>query len=106
MIPFDFEDTDGKPGGSYLLDRLIKRIGDTFTSLARAVTNEHVVTVTFAAATTDTIVRHGLSGPPVTWEVVDITDNAVIWRSPTVSARRDLIILQASSPVTAKVRFS
>lgn len=107
MIPFDFDSTEGKPGGSTLLDRILRRLSDTLLSLKLAVTNDHVVPATFSAATTDVQVFHGLKGPPVAWEVVDRDADAQVWKSATVNPRpRDAIILQASAPVTVKLRFS
>ena len=58
------------------------------------------------AATTDVTVRHGLQAPVKTWEIVDRTANAVVWRSATVNTNRDTIILQASAGVTVLVRFT
>lgn len=107
MIPFDVENTDGKPGGSELLDRILGRLQNTLGSLADAVMNTRLVRVAFTAATTDTPVRHGLGAPVRTWDVVDRNANAVVWQSSTVnSSMRDKIILQASAPVTVLIRFT
>jgi hypothetical protein len=105
VIPFFFEQTEGKPGGSSLLDKFIVRLEATLDSLAKAVTNERLLTVALPVATTDVTVLHGLGAPVLTWEVVDRNANAVVWRSPTVNARpRDTLILQASAPVTVLIR--
>jgi len=107
MRLFDFEVTDGKPGGSALLDRLIDRIDETFESLVLAVTNARIVTVTFPLATTDLSVRHGLKGPPVSWEVVDKTGDVNVWRSTSINPNPlTQIIMQASAPAVVKIRFS
>ena len=103
MTPFDTT-----PTGMSVLDRIFDRIRLTFQSLAKAVTNDRLVSVTFAAATTDLAVRHGLGAPPVTWEVVGINAGANVWQSATVNATpRETIIMQASAaPVTVLVRFT
>ena len=107
MIPFDYQDTEGKPGGSRILDELLSRLQNTLQSLARAVTNERLIRVTFTAATTDTPVIHGLKQPVTTWDIVDRSANAVVWQSATVNTEMaKKIILQASAPVTVLVRFS
>jgi hypothetical protein len=102
VIPFDVEDT-----GSSLLDRIMRRLSTTIDSLTNAVTNDHLVSVTFLSASTDVIVRHGLDGPPVSWDVVDRDANANVWRSPTVNIRpREVIILRASAAAIVLVRFA
>lgn len=102
VIPFD------PPGtGLALVDRVIALLRTTLQSLKNAVTNDNIVTVVFTTATTDVQVFHGLEEPPVSWEVIDLTADANVWRSTTVNNRpRSLIILQASAPVTARVRFA
>lgn len=107
MRLFDFEVTDGKPGGSALLDRLIDRLGETFDSLVLSVTNAKIITVTFPLATTDLSIRHGLKGPPVSWEVVDKTAQVDVWRSTSLNPNPlTQIIMQASIPAVVKIRFS
>lgn len=95
------------PTGVTMIDRLVQRLRDTFASLQRAVTNDHIVTVTFTAGATDVQVRHGLTGPVDTWEVVDRDTDANLWRSPTVNPDpRTYILLQASAPTVARLRFT
>lgn len=107
MIPFDFRDTEGKPGGSGLLDELVHRLRDVFRSLKNAVTNDRLIRVTFTAGTTDVVVRHGLQGAVQTWEVVDRSANATVWQSATVNGDpRTAIILQASAPVKVLIRVT
>jgi hypothetical protein len=108
VIPFEPQRTEGKPGGSALLDEVIELVRDTFRSLAKAVTNDHLVRVTFPVANTDVQVFHGLTGQPTTWEVVAKDDDVNVWRSSTVNPRpRETIFLRVSAaPATVTVRFS
>ena len=107
MTPFEFRDTQGKPGGSGLLDELVHRLRDAFRSLQNAVTNDRLFRLTFSAATTDTPLRHGLNAPVTTWEIVDRSANAVVWQSATVNAKlHDFLILQASAPVSVLIRVT
>lgn len=88
-----------------MFDRLVQRLRDTFASLQHVVTNDRLVRVTFSAGNTDVQVRHGLDGPPVSWEVVDRDTDANLWRSDTLETRRDVIILRSSAPTTVTIRF-
>jgi hypothetical protein len=107
LIPFQFEPTDGEPGGSRILDKALERLMTSFDSLRRLVTNDNLVRVTFPGGyATDVIVRHGLPAPPVSWEIVDKTADINVWRSPTVTARRDVLILQASAAGTVTIRVT
>jgi len=103
VIPFDVaEDT-----GSSVLDRILRRLKTTLDSLVKVVTNDRLIAVTFAAATTDTPVRHGLRGPVLTWDVVDRDADANVWRSDTVNTNPlEVLILQASAPVTVTIRVT
>jgi hypothetical protein len=103
MIPFDFEDTEGKPGGSAILDRILTRLGNTFRSLQQAVTNDRLLVVTFPGAGTDVTVRHGLKGPVLTWEVVDKVAGVDVWR---VAGDRERITFQASAAATVTIRVT
>ncbi len=63
--------------------------------------------VTFAAATTDVQVFHGLGAPVTAWEVVDRDTDSNVWQSATVNTNPALfIILQASAPVVVKLRLA
>lgn len=102
MKPFDVT-----PTGMGVLDRIFLRVRESLDSLAKAVTNDRLIPVTFTAATTDTTVFHGLGAPVLTWEIVDRDADANVWRSDTVNARpRETIILQASAPMTVLLRFT
>ena len=104
MTPFDFQDSEIGDG---MLGRVFDRLRDVLRSLANAVTNDRLIRVTFTAGTTDTAVRHALGAPVLTWEIVDRSANAVVWQSSTVnSSPRDVLILQASAPVTVLVRVT
>jgi hypothetical protein len=105
MLPFDFPPTEHR-GGSRLIDDLVDRLIGTFDSIRRLVTNDRLITVQFTTPSVDVIVRHGLPGQALTWEVVDLDSNVVIWRSQTVTARRDVTILQASGAARAVIRFT
>jgi hypothetical protein len=98
--------TGGYDGGSPLIDRIISAVGDSFTSLLKAVTNDKLVRATLDN-TRDWPVTHALGYVPATWEVVDIDANATVWRSKAVNARASsMILLRASAPVTVLLRFS
>jgi len=89
----------------YWGDLLMQKLVGAFDTLAKAVTNDHIVRQ--AIGTGDTRVYHGLGHQVETWEVVDRNANAVIWQSLTVNATPEtFIILKASAPVTASVRFT
>lgn len=107
LIPFQAENTEGRPGGSRIMDAIFERIMTSFDSLRKVVSNDHLVRVTFPSGyATDVIVRHGLDAPPTSWEVVDKTADINVWRSPTVTARRDVLILQASGAGTVTIRVT
>jgi hypothetical protein len=99
--------TAGAEGGSTVLDRVINALVDVFDSLKKVVTNDVLVRHVFSAATTDSIVTHGLGFAPRTWEIVDQDANAVLWRSGTRNERpTQTLIMQASAPVTVVLRFT
>lgn len=86
-------------------DKLMGYLVAAFDSLTKAVTNDHIIRQ--AIGTGDTKVFHGLGHQVETWEIVDQNANAVIWQSPTVNATPEtFILLKASAPVTASVRFT
>ena len=103
MIPFDFEDTEGKPVGSAILDRILTRLGNTFRSLQKAVTNDRLLVVTFPGSGVDVTVRHGLRGPVQTWEVVDKVTTVDVWR---VSGDREHVTFQASGAAAVVIRVT
>ena len=105
MRPFDPERTAGKPGGSDLLDSIIDGLRETLRSIQRAVTNDHLVTVTLK--TTPTQVFHGLNGPPLTVEIVGRDAGEVIFEPAVINSQRaKFVYLTATGPVTATVRFT
>lgn len=105
MIPFDAETTEGKPGGSSILDEIVDRIRETFLSIKKVVTNDHLVTVT--VGTTPKQVFHGLGAPPLTWEIVGRDAAETVFEPAIVNgARMRFLYLQASGPVTVTVRFT
>lgn len=98
MIPFEFQDSEVSTP-----ERLWRRVRDTLKSLKQAVTNEHLLTVTFPGASTDVSVRHGLRGPVQTWEVVDKATTVDVWR---VSGDRELVTFQASGAAAVVIRVT
>jgi hypothetical protein len=105
VIPFDVQDTAGHPGGSTLLDDILRRVKDSFQSLVKAVTNERLVSVSLS--TTPVQVFHGLKGPPLAWEVVGRDAGEVVYEANIVNGQRSrFLYLQATGPVTATVRFT
>lgn len=107
MRPFRSFATEGQPGGSLVLDRLVGELDETFRGLERAVTNDKLARATFVAPGVDVTVTHALGAPPRTWEVVDLDAAAVVYRSPTVNAKpTTTIILRASAPCIAVLRFT
>jgi hypothetical protein len=104
VIPFDLESTEGKPGGSSLLDAILSRLQDTLASIARAVTNDKLVTVTLS--TNPQRVIHGVKGPPVSWEIVGRNAGETVFESATLNTERGkFLYLQATGAVTVTVRF-
>ena len=105
MIPFDWPGTEGQPGGSRLLDRILDRLQLSLKSLVRAVTNDHLIVVTLGA--TPIRVIHGLEGPPVAWEIVGRDAAETVFEATiTNDERSKFLYLQASGAVTVTVRFS
>ena len=99
------EDFSYPATGNRKLDDLIVRLRKTLRSLAKAVTNDRLVTQ--AIATVDTRVYHGLDAAPVTWEVVGINAAASVYESATANPdRARFLILQASAAATVTLRFS
>lgn len=94
--------------GLPIVDGAFRELERLLLSFRKVVTNEHLISVTFSAANTDTPVTHGLGAPVLTFDVVDKTADVRVWRSATVNARpSDVIILRASSaPATVLVRFA
>lgn len=106
MKPFDPGRTEGKPGGSALLDRVLGLLVDALESLANAVTNDVLVTVTLTAGA-DIPVAHGLTYSPRTVEVVGKNANADVWESAAVNSRRaQLVLMRSSATVTVTLRLT
>lgn len=106
MKPFTPPKTDGQPGGSTLLDRILGLLQDTLDSLSRAVTNDCLVTVTLTSGS-DLPVSHGLGYAPVTVEVVNKNANADVWESSTANTRRaQVLFMRASASVTVTLRLT
>lgn len=107
IAKFFSRSTDGKPGGSPIIDQVIADVDSGFRSIGDVVNNAVIVTVTFTGAATDTRAIHRLGHPPLTWEVVDRDANINVWRSPTVNSdAKNTMLLQASGAGTAKIRFT
>lgn len=88
-----------------MFDRLVQRLRETFASLAKAVTNDNLFTVTLG--TTPTQVFHGLGAPPLAWEVVGRNAGETVYEAATVNdARARFLYLQATGDVTVTLRFS
>ena len=105
MIPFNWPGTEGKPGGSRLLDDILDRLGVCLGSLAKAVTNERLIFATLDSSPRQ--VFHGLGAIPVTWEIVGRDAAEVVFEPAIVNGeRRKFLYLQASGPVNVTVRFT
>lgn len=105
MKPFPHIITEGQPGGSTLLDRIIQSLTETFASLSRAVTNERIVTVSLSTSPTNVV--HGLTFPPTTIDVVGLDAGEAVYESSTFNPNRQrYVTLLSTGPVTAKLRFS
>lgn len=100
MKAFDFP-----PTGVKMFDLLAQRLRDVFASLAKTVTNDHVVgPVTIG--TTPVQVFHGLGGPPLAWEVVGRDAGETVFESATANDRRRFLYLEATGTVSVTLRFS
>ena len=87
------------------LSRLLLSLIDVFSSLVGVVDNEHIVTATLG--TTDVRVFHGLDSAPRTIDVVGLTAGEAVYESPTTnSERKRFVLMRASGPVTATLRFN
>ena len=103
---FQTKATAGIAGGSALLDRVIDSIASVFARLGSIVTNNKIVPVTFGTAATDVVVAHGLGTTVTSVEPVDLDAAAIIYRSPTTNVLpQRQVILRASAPCHAKIRF-
>lgn len=101
MIPFERVESTGNA----VADRLFDRIVTTLRSIADAVLNRHLVFVELT--TTPTQVFHGLGTIPRTIEVVGLDAGEVVFESPLVnSARRTFVMMQATGPCSATLRFT
>ena len=106
MIPFDFQDTAGKSGGSELIDRILRRLRETFGSPKEVVTNERLVRATLNGSA-PTQVFHGLKGPPRTWEIVGIDFPEMVYEPAIPNDQRDrFVYLRATGAVNVTVRFT
>ncbi len=101
MIPLTHRNTTGQPGGSTLLDRILDDLIKTFDSIAQLITNDALVT-TFLGPV-DSKICHGLGHLPKSWEIVDITANATVWR---ISWDDQFITLHASGMCQVTIRFT
>lgn len=107
MTPWTRYQVSGRPDWAGLIDKMLVGLDNTLKSLTNAVLNDVLMTVSFGAAATDVRVFHGLRAPVRTWEIVDKNADANVWRSSTENPNESLfIILQASAPVTVKLRFT
>lgn len=105
MKAFPHITTEGQEGGSSLLDRIIQSLTETFASLAKAVTNDRIVTVSLS--TTPLNVYHGLTFPPTSIDVIGLSAGEVVYESPVFNPlRRQYVTMLATGPVTARLRFS
>lgn len=105
MKAFPHITTEGQEGGSSLLDRVIQSLTETFASLAKAVTNDRIVTVSLS--TTPLNVYHGLTFPPTAIDVIGLSAGEAVYEDPTFNPlRRQYVTMLATGPVTAKLRFS
>lgn len=101
--------TQGQQGGSSVLDRVIKFVGDAFSKIGDVVNNDRIVSVTFAAgALTGVQVQHSLGFVPKSWDVVDLDTDARIWRSDNAAGvdSTQVFTFNASAPCNAKIRFA
>jgi hypothetical protein len=97
--------TEGQDGGSTLLDRIVQSLTETFASLAKAVTNDRIVTVSLS--TTPLNVYHSLPSAPTAIDVVGLNAGEAVYESATFNPlRRQYVTMLATGPVTAKLRFS
>lgn len=105
MKAFPHITTEGQEGGSTLLDRIMQSLTETFASLAKAVTNDRIVTVPLS--TTPRNVYHGLPSAPAAIDVVGVDAGFVVYESSTFNPdRRQFVTMVATGTVTAKLRFS
>jgi len=105
MKAFPHITTEGQDGGSTLLDRIIQSLTETFASLAKAVTNDRIITVPLS--TTPRNVYHGLTYPPAAIDVVGLDAGYAVYESQTFNPlRKQYVTLLATGTVTAKLRFS
>ncbi len=105
MKAFPHITTEGQEGGSTLLDRIIQSLTETFASLAKAVTNDRIVTVSLS--TTPLNVFHGLPSAPTAIDVIGLNAGFAVYESATFNPdRRSFVTMLATGPVTAKLRFT
>ena len=105
LKPFLAYTTQGEPGGSTTLDRLIQSLVETFNSLRSAVTNDRIIQAYLD--TGEVKVYHGLSSQPTAIDVVGLDAGEAVYESPGINRNRDkYVIMLATGPVTARLRFT
>ncbi len=103
--PFPSYTTKDQPGGSTALDYLILILADIFNSLRNAVTNETIVLAQLDTAAVK--VYHGLPSQPTSIDVVGLNAGQVVYEAATINKNRaKYVLMQATGPVTARLRFS
>lgn len=106
IVPFQAPSTDGKEGGSKILDRVLAMLETSIGSLRRAVTNDKLVRIALDNSR-DWPVTHGLGHAVQTWEIVDRNANATVWQPATRNATpASSILLRSSAAVSVLVRFT
>ena len=87
------------------VSKLIDELFDVFNSLRLAVTNDKIVPAMLGTA--ETKVYHGLSSQPASIDVVGLDAGEVVYESPVINRNRDkYVIMLATGPVTARLRFT
>jgi hypothetical protein len=102
LEPFQHLNTTGQPGGSTMLDRVIDSLVKTFDSLKNVVLNDALVQVRLVV--TDTNVYHGLGHVPKSWELLDNTGAATVFRTAPMNDK--FVTLRASATTDVLIRFT
>lgn len=84
---------------------LVQSLIEVFNSLRSVVQNDKLITASLDV--TESRIFHGLGFSPLTWEVVGLDAAVAVYESPLFNADRDrFVVMRASGPCRAKLRFS
>jgi hypothetical protein len=105
MKSFEPPVTADLAGGSWLLDKMLGLVRETFESIAFAVTNSAIIRIDLDV--TPTNVFHGLGESPRAYDIVGRDAGEHVFEASGANPNRArFVTLQATGPVSVAIRFS